>query len=119
LRWACCNSTHTNQRLLPAAAAASAADAAFLLLRVFIVLQQKLGLGLLGAKLRAEWSPQEEILFALGMLEKYRNFRHMHRAYLKKRSVHELNGYYYNCWKNNATQVRHGGVQHSFSLEVR
>jgi hypothetical protein len=47
--------------------------------------QQKLGLGLLGAKLRATWSPQEEILFALGMLEKYRNFRHMHRMYLKKR----------------------------------
>jgi hypothetical protein len=20
--------------------------------------------------------------------------------------VHELNGYYYNCWKNNTTQVR-------------
>jgi hypothetical protein len=59
----------------------------------------------LGAKLRAKWSPQEEILFALGMLEKYRNFRHMHRNYLRKRSVHELNGYYYNCWKNNASQV--------------
>jgi hypothetical protein len=46
---------------------------------------QRLGLGLLGAKLRATWTPQEEILFALGMLEKYRNFRHMHRNYLRKR----------------------------------
>ncbi|KAF6259804.1 hypothetical protein COO60DRAFT_975261 [Scenedesmus sp. NREL 46B-D3] len=70
------------------------------------VLVQKLGLSLLGAKLRAEWSPQEEILFALGMLEKYRNFRHINRVYLRRRSVHELNGYYYNCWKNNASQVR-------------
>lgn len=39
------------------------------------------------------------------MLEKYRNFRHINRRYLPKRSVHELNGYYYNCWKNNASQV--------------
>ncbi|WIA44120.1 hypothetical protein OEZ86_010462 [Tetradesmus obliquus] len=68
-------------------------------------LVQKLGLGLLGAKLRAKWTPQEEILFALGMLERYRNFRHMHRTYLRRRSVHALNGYYYNCWKNNASQV--------------
>ncbi|WIA23629.1 hypothetical protein OEZ85_000334 [Tetradesmus obliquus] len=68
-------------------------------------LVQKLGLGLLGAKLRAKWAPQEEILFALGMLERYRNFRHMHRTYLRRRSVHALNGYYYNCWKNNASQV--------------
>jgi hypothetical protein len=40
---------------------------------LFPTIQQKLGLGLLGAKLRVTWSPQEEILFALGMLEKYRN----------------------------------------------
>jgi hypothetical protein len=25
-----------------------------------------------------------------------------------------LNGYYYSCWKNNATQVRDGGVSSIF-----
>jgi hypothetical protein len=33
-----------------------------------------------------------EILFCLGMLEKYRSFRHIQRRYLPKRTVHELNG---------------------------
>jgi hypothetical protein len=37
-------------------------------LAVLLCVKQKLGLGLLGAKPRAEWSPQEETLFALGML---------------------------------------------------
>jgi hypothetical protein len=46
---------------------------------------QRLGLSLLGFKLQAAWSPQEEILFALGMLEKYRMFRHMHARYLPRR----------------------------------
>jgi hypothetical protein len=48
-------------------------------------LLQRLGLGLLGFKLQAAWSPQEELLFALGMLEQYRMFRHMHERYLPKR----------------------------------
>jgi hypothetical protein len=34
------------------------------------------------------------------MLEDYRHFFHIQKHYLPKRSVHELNGYYYNVWKN-------------------
>lgn len=46
---------------------------------------QRLGLGLLGWKLAASWSPQEELLFALGMLERYRLFAHMQPRYLPRR----------------------------------
>ncbi|WIA30347.1 hypothetical protein OEZ86_000434 [Tetradesmus obliquus] len=66
---------------------------------------ERLGLGLLGWKLAASWSPQEELLFALGMLERYRLFAHMQPRYLPRRSVHELNGYYYSVWKTRAGRL--------------
>jgi hypothetical protein len=52
---------------------------------IMFLCMQRLGLSLLGFKLQAAWSSQEEILFALGMLEKYRMFRHMHARYLPRR----------------------------------
>ena len=48
-------------------------------------LMQRLGLGLLGWKLAASWSPQEELLFAVGMLERCRLFAHMQPRYLPRR----------------------------------
>jgi hypothetical protein len=42
-------------------------------------LVQELGLLQLGERLRASWQPHEEVLFALGMIEKYRAFRMIQR----------------------------------------
>lgn len=38
-----------------------------------------LGLTHLGEKLRKKWPEEDEVLFGMGMLERFKNFKHMKR----------------------------------------
>jgi hypothetical protein len=40
---------------------------------------EALGLSHLGEKLRSKWPEEDEVLFGMGMLERFKNFKHMKR----------------------------------------